>query len=59
MRYTQLGTGDFTPNYHEDNRPVCGHCGEHFTPASGEHDYYCNVSCWHLDNNRHYDNICH
>ena len=36
------------PDYQEDLRPVCRHCGKLFTPASGEPDEYCNASCWHL-----------
>lgn len=47
-RYTQIGTGDFTPDYPEDTRQQCLYCNEHFTPASGEPDLYCCLNHWHL-----------
>jgi transposase-like protein len=37
------------PTIKVDSRPVCSHCGKHFTPASGESDEYCGIACWHLD----------
>lgn len=51
MRYTTLGTGDFTPDYPEDTRPQCLHCNEHFDSESGEkNEEYCGQVCWHLSN---------
>jgi hypothetical protein len=48
--YTTAGMGDGTyPDIPEDTRPICQHCGKHFTPASGEEDEYCSVEHWHLN----------